>query len=155
MEQIFKLNQLKNMENIGNISGFWQFAAMIFLTIFVPYFTKWLQTKEFKKSEDKNEDFRISQKKQYENIDNKINSLLNRVEREELATKRSNLRCLILHFDSITTVSEQIKRKQLIDKLYLEYANSGCNGVIATLYDDFIEKYENGYYKTKKVAKTA
>ena len=45
------------MENIGNITGFWQFAAMIFLTIFVPYFTKWLQTKEFKKSEDKNEDF--------------------------------------------------------------------------------------------------
>lgn len=91
------------MENIGNISGFWQFAAMIVLTIFVPYFTKWLQTKEFKKSEVKNEDFRTSQKRQYENIDNKINSLLNRVEREELATKRNNLRCLILHFDSITT----------------------------------------------------
>jgi hypothetical protein len=54
----------------------------------VPYFTKWLQTKEFKKSEDKNEDFRKLQKKQYDNIDNKINSLLNRVEREELETKK-------------------------------------------------------------------
>lgn len=138
------------MENIGDISGFWQFAAMIFLTIFVPYFTKWLQTKEFKKSEDKNEDFRTSQKKQYENINNKINSLLNRVEREEVETKKSNLRCLILHFDSITTTSEQIKRKQLIDKLYLEYSNSGENGIVSTLYDDFIEKYESGYYKTKK-----
>ena len=137
------------MENIGNITGFWQFAAMIFLTIFVPYFTKWLQTKEFKKSEDKNEDFRKLQKKQYDNIDNKINSLLNRVEREELETKKSNLRCLILHFDSITTTSEQIKRKQLIDKLYLDYANSGGNGIISTLYDDFIEKYESGYYKIK------
>ena len=143
------------MENIGNITGFWQFAAMIFLTIFVPYFTKWLQTKEFKKSEDKNEDFRNLQKKQYDNIDNKINSLLNRVEREELETKKSNLRCLILHFDSITTVSEQIKRKQLIDNLYLDYANSGGNGIISTLYDDFIEKYNNGYYKIKKVPKTA
>ena len=142
------------MENIGNITGFWQFAAMIFLTIFVPYFTKWLQTKEFKKSEDKNEDFRKLQKKQYDNIDNKINSLLNRVEREELETKKSNLRCLILHFDSITTTSEQIKRKQLIDNIYLDYANNGGNGVIATLYDDFIEKYDNGYYKTKKVSKT-
>lgn len=143
------------MENIGNITGFWQFAAMIFLTIFVPYFTKWLQTKEFRKSETKNEDFRISQRKQYENIENKINALLNRVEREELATKKSNLRCLILHFDSITTVSEQIKRKQLIDKLYLDYSNSGGNGIISTLYDDFIEKYDNGYYKTKKASKTA
>ena len=142
------------MENIGNITGFWQFAAMIFLTIFVPYFTKWLQTKEFKKSEDKNEDFRKLQKKQYENIDNKINSLLNRVEREELETKKSNLRCLILHFDSITTTSEQIKRKQLIDKLYFEYVNNGGNDIISTLYDDFIEKYDNGYYKTKKVSKT-
>ena len=141
------------MENIGDISGFWQFAAMIFLTIFVPYFTKWLQTKEFKKSEVKNEDFRIAQKKQYENIDNKINSLLNRVEREELATKRNNLRCLILHFDSITTTSEQIKRKQLIDNLYLDYSNSGGNSIVSTLYDDFIEKYNNGYYKTKKVSK--
>lgn len=141
------------MENIGNITGFWQFAAMIFLTIFVPYFTKWLQTKEFKKSEDKNEDFRKLQKKQYDNIDNKINSLLNRVEREELETKKSNLRCLILHFDSITTTSEQIKRKQLIDKLYLEYSNGGGNGIVSTLYDDFIEKYENGYYKTKKYLK--
>ena len=138
------------MENIGNITGFWQFAAMIFLTIFVPYITKWLQTKEFKKSEDKNEDFRKLQKKQYDNIDNKINSLLNRVEREELETKKSNLRCLILHFDSITTTSEQIKRKQLIDKLYFEYSNNGGNGIISTLYDDFIEKYDNGYYKTKK-----
>lgn len=143
------------MENIGNITGFWQFAAMIFLTIFVPYFTKWLQTKEFKKSEDKNEDFRKLQKKQYDNIDNKINSLLNRVEREELETKKSNLRCLILHFDSITTTSEQIKRKQLIDKLYLDYANSGGNGIISTLYDDFIEKYESGYYKIKRAVKTA
>lgn len=143
------------MENIGNITGFWQFAAMIFLTIFVPYFTKWLQTKEFKKSEVKNEDFRKNQKKQYENIDNKINSLLNRVEREELATKRSNLRCLILHFDSITTTSEQIKRKQLIDKLYFEYSNSGGNSIISTLYDDFIEKYESGYYKIKRAVKTA
>lgn len=143
------------MENIGNISGFWQFAAMIFLTIFVPYFTKWLQTKEFKKSEAKNDDFRTSQKKQYENIDNKINSLLNRVEREELATKRSNLRCLILHFDSITTTSEQIKRKQLIDKLYFEYSNNGGNSIISTLYDDFIEKYESGYYKIKRAVKTA
>lgn len=143
------------MENIGNITGFWQFAAMIFLTIFVPYFTKWLQTKEFKKSEAKNDDFRTSQKKQYENIDNKINSLLNRVEREELATKRSNLRCLILHFDSITTTSEQIKRKQLIDKLYFEYSNNGGNGIISTLYDDFIEKYESGYYKIKRAVKTA
>ena len=142
------------MENVGNITGFWQFAAMIFLTIFVPYFTKWLQTKEFKKSEDKNEDFRKLQKKQYENIDNKINSLLNRVEREELETKKSNLRCLILHFDSITTTSEQIKRKQLIDKLYFEYVNNGGNDIISTLYDDFIEKYDNGYYKTKKVPKT-
>ena len=137
------------MENVGNITGFWQFAAMIFLTIFVPYFTKWLQTKEFKKSEDKNEDFRKLQKKQYENIDNKINSLLNRVEREELETKKSNLRCLILHFDSITTTSEQIKRKQLIDKLYFEYVNNGGNDIISTLYDDFIEKYDNGYYKIK------
>lgn len=143
------------MENIGNITGFWQFAAMIFLTIFVPYFTKWLQTKEFKKSEAKNDDFRTSQKKQYDNIDNKINSLLNRVEREELATKRSNLRCLILHFDSITTTSEQIKRKQLIDKLYFEYVNNGGNGIISTLYDDFIEKYESGYYKIKRTVKTA
>ena len=143
------------MENIGNITGFWQFAAMIFLTIFVPYFTKWLQTKEFKKSEDKNEDFRKLQKKQYDNIDNKINSLLNRVEREELETKKSNLRCLILHFDSITTTSEQIKRKQLIDKLYFEYVNNGGNDIISTLYDDFIEKYESGYYKIKKVSKTA
>lgn len=143
------------MENIGNITGVWQFAAMIFLTIFVPYFTKWLQTKEFKKSEVKNEDFRTSQKKQYENIDNKINSLLNRVEREELATKRSNLRCLILHFDSITTTSEQIKRKQLIDKLYFEYSNNGGNSIISTLYDDFIEKYESGYYKIKRAVKTA
>lgn len=143
------------MDNIGNITGFWQFAAMIFLTIFVPYFTKWLQTKEFKKSEVKNEDFRKNQKKQYENIDNKINSLLNRVEREELATKRSNLRCLILHFDSITTTSEQIKRKQLIDKLYFEYSNSGGNSIISTLYDDFIEKYESGYYKIKRAVKTA
>lgn len=143
------------MENIGNITGFWQFAAMIFLTIFVPYFTKWLQTKEFKKSEVKNEDFRKNQKKQYDNIDNKINSLLNRVEREELATKRSNLRCLILHFDSITTTSEQIKRKQLIDKLYFEYSNNGGNSIISTLYDDFIEKYESGYYKIKRAAKTA
>jgi len=143
------------MENIGNITGFWQFAAMIFLTIFVPYFTKWLQTKEFKKSEAKNDDFRTSQKKQYDNIENKINSLLNRVEREELETKRSNLRCLILHFDSITTTSEQIKRKQLIDELYFEYVNNGGNSIISTLYDDFIEKYESGYYKIKKVAKTA
>ncbi|HRR05124.1 MAG TPA: hypothetical protein P5215_07620 [Bacteroidales bacterium] len=143
------------MENIGNITGFWQFAAMIFLTIFVPYFTKWLQTKEFKKSEAKNDDFRTSQKKQYDNIENKINSLLNRVEREELETKRSNLRCLILHFDSITTTSEQIKRKQLIDELYFEYVNNGGNSIISTLYDDFIEKYNNGYYKIKKVAKTA
>ena len=143
------------MENIGNITGFWQFAAMIFLTIFVPYFTKWLQTKEFKKSEDKNEDFRKLKKKQYDSIDNKINSLLNRVEREELETKKSNLRCLILHFDSITTTSEQIKRKQLIDKLYLEYSNNGGNDTISTLYDDFIEKYDNGYYKIKKVPKTA
>ena len=128
---------------------------MIFLTIFVPYFTKWLQTKEFKKSEAKNDDFRTSQKKQYDNIENKINSLLNRVEREELETKRSNLRCLILHFDSITTTSEQIKRKQLIDELYFEYVNNGGNSIISTLYDDFIEKYNNGYYKIKKVAKTA
>ena len=143
------------MENIGNITGFWQFAAMIFLTIFVPYFTKWLQTKEFKKSEAKNDEFWTSQKKQYENIDNKINSLLNRVEREELETKKSNLRCLILHFDSITTTSEQIKRKQLIDKLYFEYVNNGGNDIISTLYDDFIEKYESGYYKIKKVSKTA
>jgi len=143
------------MENIGNITGFWQFAAMIFLTIFVPYFTKWLQTKEFKKSEAKNDEFWTSQKKQYENIDNKINSLLNRVEREELETKKSNLRCLILHFDSITTTSEQIKRKQLIDKLYFEYVNNGGNDIISTLYDDFIEKYESGYYKIKKVYKTA
>lgn len=143
------------MENIGNITGVWQFAAMIVLTIFVPYFTKWLQTKEFKKSEAKNDDFRTSQKKQYENIDNKINSLLNRVEREELATKRSNLRCLILHFDSITTTSEQIKRKQLIDKLYFEYSNNGGNSIISTLYDDFIEKYESGYYKIKRAVKTA
>ena len=142
------------MENIGNITGFWQFAAMIFLTIFVPYFTKWLQTKEFKKSEAKNDEFWTSQKKQYENIDNKINSLLNRVEREELETKKSNLRCLILHFDSITTTSEQIKRKQLIDKLYFEYVNNGGNDIISTLYGDFIEKYESGYYKTKKVSKT-
>lgn len=127
------------MENIGQISGIWQFAALIVMMIIVPYFSKWLQSKEFKKTNEKTD-----------NVNNKIDLVLKRLDKEELATKKNNLRCLILHFETIKTQSEQIKRKAMIDKLYLDYVNSGGNGIISALYDDFLEKYERGYYNSKK-----
>ena len=50
------------MENIGNISGILAICGNDCINDFCALLTKWLQTKEFKKSEVKNEDFRTSQK---------------------------------------------------------------------------------------------